>query len=265
MNKTLLVVGLIAAIVTGMTITTLQNTHTANDDSAIEDIREQVLKSGIIPDTYLIERTGNYWIGDRQDLSGLKGLVVAQSDHESGAIEGRLMMKFTNFATLAETPEIWDPHYITALVMTQQTISGTYDESRGPVRIYHDYLRDTYAAPNTLPEIQSELYDIVGEMAPLSVVIYEIESEWAARGTPHFDLLGQDPDYWDAVWSLARCQDKKSNCADEERYLNERLWERPDTIPPEFKERIDENPNWIYRPHDPPDCPPYEGCLDTQN
>lgn len=265
MIKTLLAVGIIVAVATGIAITTLQNTHAAtNDNSAIESIREQVLESGIVPDTYLIERTSDHWTGDRQDLNGLKALVGAQSDHESGVIEGRLMIKFTNFATLAETPEAWDPHYVAALVLAQQTISGTYDESRGHVRIYHDYLRDTYTTPNTLSEIRSELYGIVGEMTPLSMAVYEIESEWAARGSPHFDLLVEDPDHWDAVWSLARCQDKGSDCTDEERYLNERLWENIDPIPPEFKEHIDENPNWIYRPHDPPDCPPHEGCLDTQ-
>ena len=117
----------------------------ADGDAALASVRADIIASGTIPDTYLIEPTGTYWDAnggaalkqDVQDWINFKGTADPSDRFQNGV--NRVMY---NIEILLEAPAN-RMHEVTALLVAKERLAGTYGED-GYLKKYHDYVIGEY-------------------------------------------------------------------------------------------------------------------------
>lgn len=206
-----------------------------DESSTLEGIRAETLASGTVPDTYLIDRVGEYWeskSSDKRDLSSVRAHLADRQGYTNIAT-GKLTAQGVNFATLAESDN-YNRHYLAALVIKSQQLSDEYETTNAALLKYHKYLADKYDTPDTLQEVQSEIRLVAGMMAPLAHVALELRNQWTLYGIVPASLHDADPGFWAAVGDVTMCLDTpNADCTVHQSHLDNEGWKNAIKMTPE--------------------------------
>lgn len=229
----------------------------ADGAGTLAEQRAAAIKSGEVPDGYLISKAGTSWNDHMTDEEieryerGVVTSLASRLDIPSNDWGASHTLRNHNFHTLMEKPDTRFDEVV-ALMLHRTVLDGTYEAADSePVRKYQEHVLDTYkdVLPGTAQDIEERITQLTGEMAPLAPAMFDDRMERAAAGLPTSEQFGDDPEYWWAVIDLHHCEYNAANghpdnddCAGERDYLeNERWLEKEDLtlediIPPPGQE-----------------------------
>lgn len=234
MLRSPIIIGVVL-VATSMSILLIDTQASVTDSSTLDSVRTETLASGMVPDTYLIERTGKYWeskSSDMRDLSSVRAYLADRQGYTNVAT-GKLTAQGVNFATLAESDN-YNRHYLAALVIKQQLLSGEYETSNVALLKYHNYLASKYNTPDMLQEVQDEIQLVAGKMAPLAHVALELRDKWTLYGIVPISMHEAEPGFWTAVGDVGRCLDRpNADCTYHQSYLEKEGWKDVIKMTPE--------------------------------
>lgn len=176
-------------------------------DATLDDIRATVIKSGVIPDTYLIEPTGTYW-ESRNMAESIKILNewILSKDTTIPSERFQVEVKRATFNTAILLEGRIDVHHVTALVVSQQRALNTYDANTPEyLKKYHDHVISTFDIPTTTSSINATIHQKLGDMAPLADNIVRITHDAVSIGSIPDALFESDIEYWFGVELATYC------------------------------------------------------------
>lgn len=235
MVKNAIIIGFVLVAAASMAVLLIDTQASVDDNPTLESVRAEVLASGAVPDTYLIDRVGEYWeskSSDKRDLSNVRTHLAGREGYTNIAT-GKLTAQGVNFATLAES-DSYNRHYLTALVIKNQQLSGEYETTNVALLKYHKYLADKYDTPDTLQEVQAEIHLVAGKMAPLAHIALELRDRWTLYGIVPASMHDADPGFWAAVGDVAMCLDTpNADCTVHQSHLENEGWKNDIKMTPE--------------------------------
>lgn len=211
-------------------------------EGTLAEQRAAILESGVIPDYYLISKTGDIWETHMtpDEITKFERVFVSTlntgEDTNHNTLSTTLSLTGQNLVTLMEKP---DTHLdeVSALVLHGKTLDGTYVvPTSEPVQKYHEYILDVYAdsLPDTIEGVEASIIELTGEMAPLAHIALDVHEQWAETGVVSFDQMDEDPHYWWAVLDLFKCEHNgEDDCSTHQDHLDNKRWLEED---PEFIE-----------------------------
>lgn len=216
-------------------------------EGTLAEQRADALESGVIPDYYLISKTGDIWETHMTPAEIAKFERVFISTLNTGedtnhkALSTTLSLVGQNFVTLMENPGTHLDE-VSALVLQGKKLDGTYVvPTSEPVQKYHSHILEVYAdnLPDTVQGVDDRLTELTGEMAPLAHIALDVHEQWAETGVVSFDQMDEDPYYWWAVLDLFKCEhNEEDDCSTHRDHLENERWleEDPEFIEPPGQE-----------------------------
>lgn len=217
-------------------------TSDGNDDSSLADTRTEVIAAGIIPNSYLIDRTGAKWVkhyatqdkaNDRMQWT--RTFLSTATDSKVDQLSDNLSIREINFITLSENPDL-DLDEVAALQVQYLKLSGSYTVSdKEPIRKYHTYILGQYTLPGTAEEVTTKLDTMTGNLTTFAQDILDTRNTWAQRGIVPLGLDAGSEQYWAAVGALFDCEyEGVKDCTEYRKFLENEAWNADDGefIPP---------------------------------
>ncbi|MCE2509281.1 MAG: hypothetical protein J4G04_08360 [Nitrosopumilaceae archaeon] len=203
-----------------------------SEDPSIEGIRAGVIHDREIPDSYIINRTGETWVSHygSQELANerielTRNTLSSGAESRVGQLSDRMSMREINFVTLTENPEIGLDEVAALQIQYNRLVGIHMAPDDEPLRRYEAYILKTYDVPQTPKEVNDRLVELTGDMAVFTQDIANTRYLWAARGIVPPELDMQDAPYWLAVGDLFDCEYNGEDDCDEERgYLENEGW-----------------------------------------
>ena len=201
-----------------------------------------MISAGIIPSSYLIDRTGTKWVERyaTQDTANdhiqwVRNFLSTATDSKVDQLSDSLSMREINFITLSENPDT-DLDEVTALQVQYLNLFGSYTVSdKKPSRKYHTYILGQYTLPGTAEEVAAKLDTMTGNLTIFAQDILYTHNTWAQRRIVPLGLDVGSEQYWAAVGALFDCEyEGVEDCTEYREFLENEAWNADDGefIPP---------------------------------